>query len=142
MNMDGARVQITVRPVDVDRARRVLSRVEGEIEKDWRYADFPYEALNDIKALVEALHGVLGSEEPQRVPATEPSRVDKRTKPFRKGQGSGSYLPEDKRKKLTREQVAEIRARYAQGVVTQQSLANEYGVNQSHISGIIRGVCR
>jgi len=85
MSTDGVYVQIIVRPVDVDRARRVLSRVEGEIKKDWRYADFPYEALNDIKALVEALRGVLGSEEPQRVPATEPSRVDKRTKPFRKG---------------------------------------------------------
>lgn len=41
--------------------------------------------------------------------------------------------------KLTGAQVAEIRSRYKPGVVTQQALADEYGVSQQVISGIVRG---
>ncbi len=41
---------------------------------------------------------------------------------------------------LTQLQVDEIRERYIPGVVRQVDLANEYGVCQSHISSIVRGV--
>jgi hypothetical protein len=39
--------------------------------------------------------------------------------------------------KLTRPQVEEIRTRYKAGGVLQQELANEYGVNQPHVSDIV-----
>lgn len=40
--------------------------------------------------------------------------------------------------KLTDAAIAEVRQRYAEGGVTQQVLADEYGVSQVHISWIIR----
>ena len=40
--------------------------------------------------------------------------------------------------KLTEEQVIEIRRRYADGGVTQQELGDEFGVNQTVISKIVR----
>lgn len=43
------------------------------------------------------------------------------------------------RAKLTREQVQEIRARYAVGGISQATLAREYGVIQPHISRIVLG---
>lgn len=43
------------------------------------------------------------------------------------------------RAKLTDAQVAEIRARYAAGGITQIALAHEYGVIQPHISRLVRG---
>jgi hypothetical protein len=39
--------------------------------------------------------------------------------------------------KLTRPQVEEIRTRYAAGDVSQQDLADEYGMSQQHISQIV-----
>lgn len=41
--------------------------------------------------------------------------------------------------RLTDEQVAEIRARYASGLVRQVDLAKEYGIAQSHVSRLVRG---
>jgi len=46
---------------------------------------------------------------------------------------------QDGRTKLTPAQVAEIRARYAAGGVTQAELARRYGVVQAHVSRIVRG---
>jgi hypothetical protein len=43
------------------------------------------------------------------------------------------------RGKLSGRQVAEIKERYLAGGVTQQSLADRYGVTQSNVSAIIRG---
>ncbi len=43
--------------------------------------------------------------------------------------------------KLSREEAETIRTRYAQGGVSQQSLADEYGVSQSLISAIIIDKC-
>lgn len=40
--------------------------------------------------------------------------------------------------KLSHEKHADIRQRYAQGGVTQQQLATEFGVTQSHVSIIVR----
>jgi hypothetical protein len=40
--------------------------------------------------------------------------------------------------KLTRERVAEIRALHAAGGVTQDALAQRYGVNQSTVSSVVR----
>ncbi len=45
-------------------------------------------------------------------------------------------------KKLSDVQVAEIRARYAAGGVSQYQLAREYQVGQPHISSVVRGACR
>jgi hypothetical protein len=42
--------------------------------------------------------------------------------------------------KLTTEQVEEIRSRYASGAVSQRELGCEYGVSQTAISKIVRGV--
>ena len=44
--------------------------------------------------------------------------------------------------KLTDAQVAEIRERYAAGGVMQKELAREYGVTQSHVSYVARGLRR
>lgn len=41
--------------------------------------------------------------------------------------------------KLTEQQVAEIRRRYATMLVTQQTLADEFGVSRRHIGHIIKG---
>jgi transcriptional regulator with XRE-family HTH domain len=41
--------------------------------------------------------------------------------------------------KLTPEQVAALRRRYAQGGVTLQRLADEYGIHRGHASRIVRG---
>jgi hypothetical protein len=49
------------------------------------------------------------------------------------------YGIEAGRGKLTAEQVAEILARYVPRVVSQQALADEYGVSQASISWIVRG---
>lgn len=43
------------------------------------------------------------------------------------------------RAKLSDDQVAEIRERYAVGGISQTALAREYGVNQTNISSIVRG---
>ncbi|WP_460941414.1 hypothetical protein [Sediminivirga luteola] len=40
--------------------------------------------------------------------------------------------------KLTAQQVSEIRRRYATGGVTQVALAEQFGVDQAHISSIVR----
>ena len=58
-------VQITVSARDLVHAEKVLTRIEKEIEADWRYHDFPREALDDIKALAGALRKLLGPEEPK-----------------------------------------------------------------------------
>jgi hypothetical protein len=52
----------------------------------------------------------------------------------RKGSGGGQ---ENGRAKLTNEQAKAIRAEYAQGVRSQQSIASEYGISQFAISQII-----
>ena len=43
-------------------------------------------------------------------------------------------------RKLSEADVVEIRRRYASDDITQQQLADEYGVHQTHISEIVRGV--
>lgn len=44
------------------------------------------------------------------------------------------------RRKLTEEQINQIREQYAAGGVRQADLAKQHGVNQPHISRIVRGV--
>lgn len=44
--------------------------------------------------------------------------------------------------KLTDDQIAEIRRRYAAGDISQQSLANEFGIHQASISKIVLGQVR
>lgn len=53
----------------------------------------------------------------------------------RRGQQNGNA-------KLSDEQVAELRARYVAGGVSQTQLAKEYGVIQPHISRLVRGLQR
>ena len=53
-------------------------------------------------------------------------------RPLRKMHGSAN-----KNAKLTEDVVREIRRRYAQGGISQQALADEYGVSQSKISDAI-----
>jgi hypothetical protein len=60
-------------------------------------------------------------------------RNGSRTKPESRPRGEAS-----KRAILTEDQVRKIRAEYALGGVTQQSLADQYGVSQLTISRIIR----
>lgn len=43
------------------------------------------------------------------------------------------------RAKLTEEQVAEIRERYANGDIGYGTLAKEYGIQKSHVASIIKG---
>lgn len=54
-------------------------------------------------------------------------------RPFNRARGESNGLA-----KLTGEAVREIRDRYAAGSVSQQQLADEYGVAQSKISALIR----
>lgn len=50
------------------------------------------------------------------------------------------YANEDNgRHKLTDAQIAQLRDRYAAGGVTQQALADEYGIHYSAVSYIVRG---
>jgi hypothetical protein len=140
MSTDDPYVQLTACPLT--RARRVLYRIEGEIEKNWRYADFPHEALGEIKLLAETLREILGPEAPPSSSAQMFS-PDRRRKEFRQGQGSSAeYLLNDRRKKLTDEQVVEIRRRYKTSDVKQQTLADEYGVSQRLICLIVRDQIR
>lgn len=44
--------------------------------------------------------------------------------------------------KLSDAQVAEIRSRYAAGGIRQKDLGAMYGVNQAHVSGLVRGEYR
>lgn len=53
----------------------------------------------------------------------------------RRGSGAGE---KNGRAKLTQTQADEIRARYAAGGVSQQALADEYGVSQNAVSKIVR----
>lgn len=53
--------------------------------------------------------------------------------------GRGRNGEHNGRAKITREIADAIRAAYAAGGVTQQALAFRYGINQSHVSAIIRG---
>lgn len=46
----------------------------------------------------------------------------------------------NKHRRLTPEIVADIRARYAAGGITQQALADEYGIVFQHVSQIVRGL--
>ena len=48
----------------------------------------------------------------------------------------------DGRFKLTDEDVAEIRARYAEGGVSQEALSWKFGVSQKHISDLLKGKYR
>jgi len=65
---------------------------------------------------------------------THQENMDDRT-----NQGRGANLKGEQHPiaKLTENQVIEIRARYAAGGITQQKLADEYGVSQGIISDII-----
>jgi hypothetical protein len=56
----------------------------------------------------------------------------------RKVHGTSPRGPRNHAAKLTAEKVAEIRRRYANGTL-QRVLAAEYGVNQPHVSRIVRG---
>jgi predicted ATP-dependent protease len=53
-------VQLTHKQRDLDRARKLLRRVEKEIKADWRYADFQRDAYDEIVKLATALRAVLG----------------------------------------------------------------------------------
>ena len=48
----------------------------------------------------------------------------------------------DARFKLTDDDVAEIRARYAEGGVSQEALSWKYDISQKHVSDLIKGKYR
>jgi HNH endonuclease len=56
------------------------------------------------------------------------------THPERRARGEGNGAA-----RLTDDQVAEIRRRYAAGGVTQRVLAREFGISPSHVCNLIRG---
>lgn len=62
--MNATHTQVSVRLSDLTAAGVLLRRVEGEIADDWRYHDFPDEALEDIKALAKALRSLFGVDSP------------------------------------------------------------------------------
>lgn len=64
--------------------------------------------------------------------------VDNNADKEAKGRGNHPRGSAHGRAKLTEAQVADIRARYAQGGISQSALADEYGVIQITISRIIR----
>jgi hypothetical protein len=51
----------------------------------------------------------------------------------------GPITPPRYEQKLTRQQVNEIRRRYAEENITQKELANEYGIHHSHVSYLCAG---
>jgi DNA-binding transcriptional regulator LsrR (DeoR family) len=53
---------------------------------------------------------------------------------------SNEPIPKFQRRKLTAEDVAEIRRLYSTQGWLQASLAREYGVSQGHISKVVRGL--
>jgi len=55
---------------------------------------------------------------------------DAASKGFRSGASNGFS-------KLTESDIIAIRTKYAAGGVTQQSIANQYGISAAHVSGII-----
>ena len=55
-----------------------------------------------------------------------------------KGRAQHLYGEQHGKHKLTNEQVAEIRQRYAQGGVSYRQLAEEYGVDHSQIGNIVK----
>lgn len=57
----------------------------------------------------------------------------------RRRHGNGNGGDRAPKAKLTWEQVQEMRRTYARGGVRQVDLADEYGVNQSNVSQIVRG---
>lgn len=93
----------------------------------------------DVRACVNPDHLFLGTPKDNTQDASRKGRLAT-------GERSGSKThPESVRRgldintnKLTEAQVLEIRARYVPKRVSQQSLANEYGVSQPVISSIIR----
>jgi DNA-directed RNA polymerase sigma subunit (sigma70/sigma32) len=62
---------------------------------------------------------------------------DRGRQPRKKPAMAGENNP---RAKLTRRSAENIRRRYAKGGVTLQSLANEYGVSQSTVGYVVKGV--
>jgi hypothetical protein len=62
-------------------------------------------------------------------------RVLNRSKPI-----NPNYGERNGRAKLTAEEVASIREEYAKGGISQQAIADRYGVNQTTISIVVRGV--
>lgn len=68
------------------------------------------------------------------------TRIDNNEDRDAKGRGYRRHGARNPNVKLTPRQVAEIRGRYVPGVISQQTLADEYGVKQAQISRIVRGV--
>jgi hypothetical protein len=56
-----------------------------------------------------------------------------------KGRGRKQHGALNPGSKLTSEQVAAIRRRYAAGGITQAALGAEFGIDQGHVSRIVRG---
>jgi hypothetical protein len=77
----------------------------------------------DVRCCINPSHLFLG---------THQDNVDDMTSKLRHPRGEGVG-----RSKITEQQVAEIRERYARGNVTQQTLAGDYGLHNSVISKII-----
>lgn len=76
-----------------------------------------------------------GDQHPARIDANYLARGDRhgsRTHPERLPRGSDHALA-----KVTEDQVREIRRRYAAGGCTQRELGQEFGLSQTHVSGII-----
>ena len=107
-------------------------RYIGRIVKAHRYAagmvDWPKEIqtrhLCNVPACVNPEHLTFGSNADNMRDKVE---ADRQAKGTDNGQA-----------KLTEEQVLEIRRRYADGGVTQQSLGDEYGLHHTTISQIVR----
>ena len=70
------------------------------------------------------------------------TRQDKTQKMVGHGRAYRPFGERNPKHKLTDAEIAEIRRRYDAGNVTQQALADEYGLHYSQVSLIVRGLRR
>jgi DNA-binding XRE family transcriptional regulator len=82
----------------------------------------------DNRKCIEPTHLILGT--------AQDNADDLRSSRRRKGEGAGDR---NGRARLTNEQAEEIRMRYRRGGISQEQLADEYGVSQFAVSAIVRG---
>jgi predicted XRE-type DNA-binding protein len=99
----------------------------------WRKTNGPPEPGKEIchtcdtPACVNPEHLFIGTHSDNMIDRSAKGRL-----PSRKGELN-------QRAKLSQKDVEVIRARYAQGGISQQALANEYGIGQVTVSHLIRG---
>lgn len=111
---------LTAHP-DIAEADRFLEWAEEILDQAWRTAD----NSRAVISLVDAYFDVRRARANIRLAAGgQPERPERRA-------------PAGHQRKLTEEQVREIRSRYAAGDATQLSLAIEYGISQSAVHKIV-----